>query len=192
MRPDEQQTPWIPANLIGSASDVDRDLRHRIDDFLTGAPWQPFADGNVAPRGLVVLTGPAPALASDVHTRVHRPLQLLIEAMIADRVPPAREDDVVAASLSTAAGVLGLLSPCNQMLVYPTGRHRAIVDAAIEFWPQFEALGVRYTLGLPEGRRLGALPTNLNYLLAHLGVPADLLSRPLPPDGPAALIGPWN
>ena len=101
--------------------------------------------------------------------------------------PPAAEDSIFAASLRTSWGVLGLLAHDSQPWLYPTSRHRPLLQAALEVWPELDAVGARY-YGAVQGRRLWDMPNNLKYVMANLGVPTDVLRAPLPPEGPRALL----
>jgi hypothetical protein len=101
--------------------------------------------------------------------------------------PPAAENTIFAASLRTSWGVLGLLAHDSQPWLYPPSRHRPLLHAAIEVWPELDAVGARY-YGAVQGRRLWDMPNNLKYVMANLGVPAEALTTPLPPEGPRALL----
>jgi len=100
---------------------------------------------------------------------------------------PAAEDAIFAASLRTPWGVLGLLAHDSQPWLYPSSRHRPLLHAALEVWPELDAVGARYAVGSMP-RRLWSVPNNLHYVLANLGVPNDALRAPLPPEGPSALL----
>lgn len=182
----------IPVALAGKSDEVTRRLRPRIKAFLKGEPWSPLdVDESVDAQsvgGLLVLSGPAPLLTGDPHIQAYLPLSLLTKAVAKEQVSPAREDEAVGASLESAWGLLGVLSPPNLMLALPPGRHRPIFDAAVRFWDELDGVGARYTVGLPQGARLWNLPTNLRYVLARLGVPEARLTEPLPPGGLRALV----
>ena len=102
-------------------------------------------------------------------------------------VPSPIEDAVFAASLRTSWGVLGLLAHDSQSWLIPASRHRPLMDAALEVWPELDAVGERYAVG-SQPRQLWSVPNNLHFVLANLGVPNDVLRAPLPPDGPRALL----
>jgi hypothetical protein len=69
----------------------------------------------------------------------------------------------------------------------PASRHRPLLHAALEAWPELDAIGERYAVGgMP--RRLWSVPNNLHFVLANLGVPSGLLNAPLTPEGPRALL----
>lgn len=179
--------PTVPANLVGPLRDVRQDVAARVRRFVAGEPWQPFAATAAHPVGLLVLS-PMPILNDDVHTRVYLPLALLADEIVAYRLAPEREDDAVQASLTTAAGVLGLLAPVNQILIHPPARHVPLVDAATRFWPEFVDFGPIFTIGSNVGAPLWELSTSLQYVLAKLGVAHEALRTPLPPGGLAELV----
>jgi hypothetical protein len=99
----------------------------------------------------------------------------------------AIEDAIFDASLRSSWGVLGLLSTENQFWLIPASRHRPLLHATLEVWPELDAVGARY-YGAVQGRRLWDVPNNLHFVLANLGVPTDVLRAPLPPEGPRALL----
>jgi hypothetical protein len=99
----------------------------------------------------------------------------------------AVEDAIFAVSLRSSWGVLGLLSSENQFWLISPARHRPLLYAALDVWPELDAVGARY-YGAVLGRRLWDMPNNLKYVMANLGVPTELLTAPLPPEGPGALL----
>jgi hypothetical protein len=102
--------------------------------------------------------------------------------------PPARITDAIfAASLQTPWGILGLLSSDNQTWLIPRERHQPFLKATLAVWDELDAIGPRYYV-VGQGQRLWALPNNLHYVLANMGVPNDMLRSPLPPEGPRALL----
>jgi hypothetical protein len=101
--------------------------------------------------------------------------------------PPAIEDSIFASSLRSSWGVLGLLAHDSQSWLIPPSRHRRLLDAALEVWPELDVVGERYAVGSMP-RRLWSVPNNLHFVLANLGVPTEVLRAPLPPEGPRALL----
>lgn len=99
----------------------------------------------------------------------------------------AIEDAIFENSLHSSWGVLGLLSSENQFWLIPAQRHRPLLHATLEVWPELDAVGARYYSAL-QGRRLWSVPNNLHFVLARLGVPTERLTAPLPPEGPRALL----
>jgi hypothetical protein len=101
--------------------------------------------------------------------------------------PPSIEDAIFRSSLRASWGVLGLMAHDSQPWLYPKSRHRLLLHAALEVWPELDAVGERYAVGSTP-RRLWSVPNNLHYVMANLGVPAAELNAPLPPEGPRALL----
>ena len=97
------------------------------------------------------------------------------------------EDAIFDASLGSSWGVLGLLATENQFWLLPASRHRPLLHAALEVWPELDAVGARYYAAV-QGEPLWSVPNNLHYVMANLGVPTDVLRAPLPPEGPRALL----
>jgi hypothetical protein len=102
-------------------------------------------------------------------------------------VPSIEDESVFVASLQTPWGILGLLSSDNQTWLIRKERHQPFLKATLAFWDELDAVGPRYYV-VGQGQRLWALPNNLHYVLANIGVPNDMLRSPLPPEGPRALL----
>jgi len=101
-------------------------------------------------------------------------------------VPEAIEDKIFEDSLETTWGVLGLLCHDNQSWLIKE-RHARFLSAALRFWPELDALGERYFWAV-QPRRLWATANNLQFVLANMGVPTDVLRSELPPEGPSAFL----
>lgn len=174
----------LPAGLVGTVSEVEDRIRRQFAAFMAGGAWNPFNSTDLVKAssvgGLIVLSGPAPLLADAPHVQAYLPLGRLIKAMVDGRVSRQQEDEAVAASLRSAWGVLGLLAPPNQMLVYPAERHRIIAEGVAECWNELDGVGARYSIGLPQGARLWSLPTNLQFVLSKIGIDVQRLAEPLP------------
>lgn len=179
----------VPANLVGEASSVAADLAPRVAAFIRGGAWRPYSDDRASVQGLVVMNGPSPLLAEEVHTHVWMALKLLADQIVLGSVDATREQEVFDLSLADPVGILGLLAPCNQLFLYPPGRLQPIADALRRQWTEFESVGLRYTVGLVTGDELWNLPTNLQYVLGNLGVDPASLAAPLPPGGIEEILG---
>ncbi len=181
----------IPSLLHGPVREVRPAASRAVKAFVAGQPWQEAFGAERTPvealDGLVILDGPSPLLPG-VHIQLFLPFKLLVEAIVADRVAPERQEAVFTESLAEPWSTLGLLSPAARLLVLPPQRRRPVLDAAIRDWPAFEALGPRFTTGLAEGSTLWWAHSNLPYLLSEEGVPKMALAGPLPAGGPAALL----
>ena len=94
------------------------------------------------------------------------------------------EHEVTARCLPVAAevtgggrldAVMGLLSVANQRWFGPEERHRPFLASVAAHREALIALDGRYTVGLTSGAGLAAVPTNIPYSLARLGVAVDRL-----------------
>jgi hypothetical protein len=183
----------IPSILHGSYETARRHCAVAIRAFLGSRPWNDaissaFTVDTEQVEGLVVLNGPAPLLAGEAHFQIFLPLAMLLEGVRKGRVAPGKRDEAVAASLSTSWGILGVLAPKNQLVVYPPALHRPILIATVASWPELDGIGPRYTVGLREGKRLWDVTTNLQYVLGQVGIDAARLRAPLAPGGLHAVI----
>lgn len=143
---------------------------------------------NGTTTGLIVMVRSILGPAQNFHC--FAPWRQAREAFFDVRVepPPARIiDGLFEDSLKTSWGVLGLLSSDNAPWVWPKERHQPFLRAVLAFWDELDAVGPRYYWTL-QGERLWPVASGLHYVLANMGVPDDVLSAPLPPDGPRGLL----
>jgi hypothetical protein len=185
----------LPAISYGPFADVRQRVSGAIERFAAGEPWhEALAAGDaVTPStspGLIVLNGPAPMLASAPHFHAFLPLSLVLEGVQAQKINESRMRQAVQESLSTPWGLLGILAPVNQMLVYPPALHRPILQGAVRWWDTLDSVGPRYTVGLREGARLWNVTTNLHYVLGQVGLNNEQLRAPLPASGLRAIVPP--
>lgn len=140
-------------------------------------------------QGLLVMTGNR--AGADPNFYCFAPWRQAWEAMFDMRnvptVPSAIEDAVFAASLETSWSVLGILSADNHPWLISRERRQLFLQAALAVWDELDAVGPRYYSSL-QGRALWAVPNNLHFVLANMGVPKDVLNAPLPPGGPRDLL----
>lgn len=183
----------VPASLYGRYKEVLPRCRKMITALKKGRSWEAVVceegtlDAQTLP-GLLVLDGPTALLGGAPHVQCYLPMRLLRDAVLGGKVTPALESEIFDTSLGTAWGTLGLLSLDSRLLSKEPGRHRLLLEATLRFWPVYEALGARYTAGCNAGEPLWALPTNLKYVLAHMGVSVVTLNSPLPSGGILSLI----
>jgi hypothetical protein len=164
-----------------------------IRAFLGGESWNGAIEHSSMldtseVKSFLVLNGPAPLLGRESHFQLFLPLSLLLAEMRNGRADSIKCNEAVLASLSTPWGILGVLAPKNQMVVYPPQLHRTILSAVATWWDTLDAVGPRYTLGLREGTRLWNTTTNLQYVMGQLGIEIEKLQAPLPKQGLRAII----
>lgn len=183
----------LPALTYGHHDDVAARVGRMLTRLRTGEEWADLllADGTLDPAatpGLLLLDKQEQALAPPQAFHCYLPLALLTEAVDSGSLPAEWEEPVFARSLTSAGALLGLLARANRMWVYPPARHEPFLQAALRHWAELSAEGARYTAGSVHGSDLWSTPNNLRYVLAHHGVPADDLGRPLPAAGPSGLF----
>jgi hypothetical protein len=132
--------------------------------------------------GLIVMVRSSLGPVSNFHC--FAPWRLAWEAA---SLAESTAEAMFAASLEVPWGILGLMSSDNGPWVWPEHRHRPFLEAALWFWEELDAVGARYYV-VGKGERLWGTARNLKYVLANMGVPNDVLSSPLPPEGPRALL----
>lgn len=183
----------LPAIQYGNWKTVKKRMARVVTQLKRGADLVEVmtADGVLDTEkhpGMLVMHGIRQGPDSNFHCFM--PWRTLWDAVVDEAqpsVPSPIEDAVFAASLAVPWGVLGLLSSDNQPWLIPASRHRPLLAAALEVWPELDAVGPRYYWAV-QGERLWSLPNNLHFVLANLGVPAAQLDAPLPPEGPRALL----
>lgn len=183
----------FPAVAYGPFAEVRRRVSAAVRRFAAGEPWHDAltAGDAVSPGtapGLIVLAGPAPLLAGEPHFHAFLPLSLVLEGVRKGKIDEARKQEAVLESLSTPWGLLGILAPVNQMLVYPPALHRPILQAAVRWWDTLDSVGPRYTVGLREGARIWDVTTSLHYVLGQVGLSNEQLRAPLPAGGLRAIV----
>jgi hypothetical protein len=184
----------LPAIQYGDWKSVKRRMARVVTQLKRGADLVEVmtADGmldSATMPGLLMMGGINPGADANFHC--YAPWRLAWEPLGEMRAEPTTpttiEDAIFVSSLRVPWGVLGLLAPDCQPWLYPAQRHRPLLHAALEVWPELDAVGTRYYSAL-QGRSLWSVPNNLHFVLARLGVPTELLSAPLPPEGPGALL----
>jgi hypothetical protein len=181
----------LPAIQYGDWKTVKKRVRRAITQLKRGADLIEVmtADGMLdteTTSGLLVMHG----FGHGANFHVSEPWRLardeLFDMRAEPTVPTEIEDAIFAASLRVPWGVLGLIASDSQSWLMSRARHRPLLNAALEAWPELDAVGARYYWAYPEP--LWSAPNNLKYVLGNLGVPVDVLRAPLPPEGPRALL----
>jgi hypothetical protein len=183
----------LPAIQYGDWKTVKKRMARVVTQLKRGADLVEVmtADGmldTTTTPGMLIVTGIQVGPAPNFHC--FAPWKLAWDAFAAADDSDAFaviENAIFDASLRISWGVLGLLASENQFWLIPVSRHRPLLHAALEAWPELDAVGTRYAGSVP-GRRLWDMPNNLKYVMANLGVPTDVLRAPLPPEGPRALL----
>ena len=185
----------IPSIVWGAFPEVRRGVARAVRQFASGRSWdEAMAGSTVFPEanpGLIVLNGPAPLLRGEPHFYIFLPLALVLEETRKGKMEESRKHQAVLESLLTPWGLLGVIAPANQMIVYPAELHMPILQAAVKFWDALDAVGPKYTVGLREGAKLWDVTTNLHYVLGQVGVDNEQLREELPPGGLAEIVPKW-
>lgn len=181
-----------PALTYGLYRDVNLRVGKAVTAISKGASLadalctEGWLDAAAVP-GLCVLNGPSPLLGGEPHHNLWLPWLRLETAADHGRLSAAREEELFHESLQSPWGTIGLIAQANQIWLYPQARHRPLLDAALRHWDEIDGRGAWYSNGARQGDVLWALPSNVKYVLANLGVPTDVLNQPLPSGGLATL-----
>lgn len=174
----------LPDFQYGLFKDVKSRCRKLVTALARGATWSEMTTGpmiDVADQtGLIVLHGPSPLLSSSPHFHVFLLHMLILDAQAEGRLTLDTVGSIFEQSLASVWSMLALLGQANVMWVYPSERHRPLLEACLHSWNELDGVGPRYSAGAHEGSRLWSLHSNLKYVLANLGVGAQVLSAPLP------------
>jgi hypothetical protein len=132
--------------------------------------------------GLIVIDGPSSLVGGSPHCHVYLPFRLIEDRLLDDHLFFPRRGELRESALSTAWGTLGAIGPNSDWCREPK-YFQPLVDAMLRFWPVFAAAGDRFSYGLDEGTSLWRCATKFHYALAQMGVPLEVLQKPLPPEG---------
>ncbi|HET9625925.1 MAG TPA: hypothetical protein VFP84_31405 [Kofleriaceae bacterium] len=178
----------IPAALFGTEIEVQRrvvKLASRIkqgEDLIAVVTEGGMLDTERT-LGHVVIGGCRPRQCEDFHC--YQLWKRLTHELYPYQFTPVRpaplEDQLFAASLTAPWGVLGLIAPENRTWMRPE-RFERFVTAIHGMWSELCGLGERYFWDR-DGEAIWAVPSNLHFVLANLGVPNRKLNSPLPGDG---------
>jgi hypothetical protein len=182
----------LPAIEYGDWPSVKARMRKVITQLKRGASFNELmtADGlldTAGHEGLIFVDGPAGVGGPHFHT--FAAARLVGDALLMERLPSALKDAIFAASLETTWGVLGLFGHGHSYWLRPhQTRFEPFLYAALATWKELDAVGPRYSSGVSYGSPLWSVPNRLQFVLANMGVPPELLRSPLPLEGPAALL----
>jgi hypothetical protein len=185
----------VPTLAYGLTRDVKARSRKMIAALkksasLLDAFGSETIDTRVTP-GLLVLDGPDPDLGGSPHFHLYLPLRVLHDFMYEGHPQLLRrEDEFFQATLTQPWATLGLIGGNSFWINHENAAQtfQPFLDAIFRYWQVFMAEGDRYTGGSPYGRGLWSVPTKIQFVLANLSVPVDVLRSPLPAEGPAALM----
>lgn len=182
----------IPSSFYGLYKDIKSRCRKMATGLKHCQTWNEVINyqdtiDTKTNSGLIVLHGPSPLLGGSPHFHCYLPLSYIFNVSSDRKLPPEIEEELFAASLQTAWGLLGLLSQTNVMWLYPQERHQPFLSACLQFWDIMAQEGNRYSNGSNTGQSLWTVNTNLKYVLANGGVSTEILNAPLPDGGLMAL-----
>ena len=177
----------LPAFTYGTYANVGAACRKKIRDISRGARWEDLPEDKWVDTkevgGALVLEGPVSGFSGDMHYCCFALTVAVSEAWRKKRMGNDVWTSLHEASMRNMWIFLGLLGQHSGMFLY---QNRAwmqpFLKAAVEFWEELDAEGDRYTFGGPPSR-LWTLPSNIQMVLAHLGLPENRLREPLPPGG---------
>lgn len=185
---------FLPLVQYGDWGTVRRRMVPVVKQLVRGAPLNEVMcrDGLVdssKQSGLIVLSGVMPGSVSSFYSCMpwRDVWEKMFDLQLVKTSPSQLENEMFEASLATSWGVLGLMgSDCREWLL-PRERHEPFLNAALDVWSELDSVGARYYVAL-EGRSLWSVSNNLHYVLAHMGVPGEVLRSPLPDEGPRGLL----
>lgn len=190
----------IPASLYGDYGAVAKRSRRAIRRCLRGEQglWDALATGGMVDptdgAEPIVLEGPDPLRNDEMAFRCGLPLYLLVTDARANPSPDLMED-IFTTGLDIPWGLLCLFDRQTMYGWFPESvpylrhdRFGRYVRAVLRHWAIVDAVGARYVSYAGDHKeRLAHIALGggcaLLYVLANLGVPHELLRRPLPEIG---------
>jgi hypothetical protein len=177
----------IPTACYGRYRDVRARMRTLVKKLhqgarIEGALGAELLDTATTP-GLLVLHGPSPLLGGEHAFQLYLPHFIIRKAVLKSELPDGIARQVFGDSLQSAWSLLGLLSEPNQGWLSAQEDCLRAVDATRALWSEMDAVGPRYTTGLPAGQRLWDAKGNLARLLVCAGIAPELIRGEAPPGG---------
>ncbi len=177
----------LPAFLYGRGRDAHRETKKVMTRLRRGlaladavADLGGLVDVVDKPGGLI-LEGPTPVTGARTGFHLYRPLQVLQEHHRQELFEPL-EDDLFDSLVTCEWGVAILLSDWARIFfldhqgALADGRYRRFLDAAVEHWPAFEDIGLRWSQsGFELGRPLACSKT-LVLVLMRCNIPVDTIN----------------
>jgi len=181
----------LPSSVYGRQSEVAARVSSMLAPLGQGASLADvigpdFLDA-VATPGFILLGGRSQLLEHTPVFHAYEPLLQVELAIHQKRLPLQIMERLFLEALATGWGILALVAHANQAWLYPPARHRRFWEAVLRRWSELDGAGPHYTLGAAAGSALWAVPSNVHYVAVNLGVPVDVVKRPLPAAGLAAL-----
>lgn len=181
----------IPAFLYGRFQEVKAACRRKVTQLKRGAEWSDLADEFIDTRdreGLLVLDGPSPLMGGASHFHVFA-MAYAIDNAVPRRLPQSVFTTLFEPMIHTSWGFLVPTGQRAYSFFDAPGHQQRYLHLAIRWWPELEAEGARYSMGLPEPKHLWNMPTNIQHCMAREGLPKELFREPIPEGGIAELVG---
>ena len=182
----------IPALFHGLYDEVASRCDGVVERLAAGESWSDVIRGPMLDThqssGLLILNGPSPLLGGSPHFHCYLPHFRIRDAIGRAQLRSGADAVTFNASLQSASGILGLLSPANVMWVHSRERYVPFLKASLRYWELLAGEGPRYSTGLPTGESFSIVQNNVRFVLANLGVPTAVAGGPLSADRLAELV----
>jgi hypothetical protein len=181
----------LPALFYGLYRDVKPRTTRIINRIRKGADWMALVEAggflDVAKTpGMILLDGPSPNRGGEQHFQAWLLWSQMWQTL--DEWGKGIGEALFQTSLTRPWSTLGLLGRNDTIWFLRKHRYRPFLRAVRQYWDLWDSVGARYSSGLQTPEPLWAIPNNIHYVLANLGIPSDQLDPPLPPGGLIELI----
>ncbi|HVV53530.1 MAG TPA: hypothetical protein VHO06_27990 [Polyangia bacterium] len=181
----------IPAALYGTQKEVAVRVRAMVKEIRAGASLDIAAGAErIDPSttgAMIVLQGRSRLISQVPVIHIYEPLYEIGLANLEGRLPNEVMERVFEEALVLPWGLLSLIARANNYWFYSEAHHRPFWTQVLNWWNVFDAVGRHYTFGGSQTKDLWSVPNNVHYVAIHLGVPEEVVQRPLPPAGLVAL-----
>jgi len=172
----------IPSFVYGLYRDVKKECNKICTKLKRGASWQ---EATAAPLldtkghgGLIVLSGPCPLVGGENHFHMYVLLQRLRLLYHERKMTREAVEQLYLESLGAPWGVLSAIAARGTSNWLITECFRSpFMKAVVPLWDEFVDEGKRYTAGNNYGEHINLLTTEVDFVLANMGVPNEELDQ---------------
>lgn len=185
----------FPASHLGTAKEVKLRARKMVKAVADGATWaEAVGPARVNSKDFpssIVIEGDGLWLKDQPQMMIALPFSIVTEKLRA--LVTAPDAPIVRELLETPWGTMSIMNSLS--VAHLARRQRGLMEpllqAALRWWPTWDAVGPRYTTGAvePPNAALWDEPGfGIKMLLGLFGVSEVAVKSPLPPGGPAELL----
>ena len=183
----------LPEFMYGTMKEVKSNCLKISRKLNKGIIWEEAINANMVDTasnsGFIILY---PQGSGTFYNETHFYVYLLLNQISDARLPNEIREVIYHKCIESPWGVLSLIAGANNSWLYNEKRHASFLKATLKYWDLFINEGDRYFLMDSKNNTLWAVGSSLLYVLANMGVPTEVLKKPLPDGNLKALIDKYN